>query len=176
VQPLLKVDLELMFLQKRFTQRHKRHRRTATERCQNYLMHLDKGNLPPLNTFWSLSMYNATTFLFVSNSINRYSVSEQKNKFVYNPDSSLDICIQHYKPSGKESNWLPAPKGEFSLILSMYLPGPKIINGTYQILRVQKVVYEKRYKHRVVITHILIIELFQAIFNLIFRIYLSIYT
>ncbi len=59
--------------------------------ANNYLMHFDKGNLPPVNAFWSLSMYNATTFLFVPNSINRYSASEQKNKFVYNPDGSLDI-------------------------------------------------------------------------------------
>jgi hypothetical protein len=108
--------------------------------ANNYLMYFDKGNLPPVNAFWSLSMYNATTFLFVPNSINRYSVSEQKNNFVYNPDGSLDIYIQHEGPSGKESNWLPAPSGDFYMVLRMYLPGPKILNGTYQIPQVQKVV------------------------------------
>ena len=106
----------------------------------NYLMHFDKGNLPPVNAFWSLSMYNATTFMFVPNSINCYSVNEQKNKFMYNPDGSLDVYVQHEEPVGKESNWLPAPKGDFSLILRMYLPGPKVLNGTYQIPQVQKVV------------------------------------
>ncbi len=108
--------------------------------ANNYLMHFDKVNLPPVNASWSLSMYNATTFLFVPNSINRYSVSEQKNRFVYNPDGSLDIHIQHEEPVGKESNWLPAPKGDFSLIFRMYLPGPTVLNGTYQIQQVQKVV------------------------------------
>jgi hypothetical protein len=107
--------------------------------ANNYLMHFDKGNLPPVNAFWSLSMYNATTFLFVPNLINRYSVSEQKNKFVYNQDGSLDIYIQHEEPVGKESNWLAAPNGDFYMILRMYLPGPKVLNGTYQIPQVQKV-------------------------------------
>ncbi len=81
--------------------------------ANNYLMHFDKGNLPPVNAFWSLSMYNTTTHMFVPNSINSYSVSEQKNKFMYNPDGSLDIYIQNEEPVGKESNWLPAPKGDF---------------------------------------------------------------
>ena len=108
--------------------------------ANNYLMHFDKGNLPPVNAFWSLSMYNTTTHMFVPNSINSYSVSEQKNKFMYNPDGSLDIYIQNEEPVGKESNWLPAPKGDFYMILRMYLPGPKVLNGTYQIPQVQKVV------------------------------------
>ncbi len=56
-----------------------------------YLMHFDKGNMPHVDAFWSLSMYNATPYLFVPNSINRYSINEQKNKFMYNPDGSLDI-------------------------------------------------------------------------------------
>ena len=81
-----------------------------------------------------------TTHMFVPNSINRYSLSEQKNKFMYNPDGSLDIYIQRDEPAEKESNWLPAPKGDFYMILRMYLPGPKVLNGTYQIPQVQKVV------------------------------------
>lgn len=108
--------------------------------ANKYLIHFDKGNLPPVNAFWSLSIYNTTTHLFVPNSINRYSVSEQKNKFMYNPDGSLDIPIQRDELAGKESNWLPAPEREFYIILRMYLPGPTVLNGTYQIPQVQKVV------------------------------------
>ena len=105
-----------------------------------YIMHFDKENMPPADAFWSLTMYNATTYMLEPNSINCYSVSEQKNKFVYNPDGSLDIYIQYDEPAGKESNWLPAPKGDFYMILRMYLPGPTVLNGTYQIPQVQKVV------------------------------------
>ena len=104
-----------------------------------YLMHFDKGKTPPVGAFWSISMYNATNYMFVTNSINRHSLGNQKDKFVYNSDSSLDIYIQHDKPPGKESNWLPAPETEFYLILRMAKPGPEILNGTYQIPQVQKV-------------------------------------
>jgi hypothetical protein len=107
--------------------------------ANKYIVHFDKDNMSPVDAFWSLSMYNATTFLFIPNSINRYSVSEQKNKFVYNPDGSLDIYIQH-ESAEKESNWLPALDGDFYMILRMYLPGSKVLNGTYQIPQVQKVV------------------------------------
>ena len=89
--------------------------------------------MPHANAFWSLSMYNATTFLFVPNSINRYSLSEQKNKFMYNPDGSLDIYIKNDEPVGKESTWLPTPKEDFYIVLRLYLPGPTVLNGTYQI-------------------------------------------
>ena len=105
-----------------------------------YLIHFDKGNMPPVDAFWSLSIYNTTTHLFVPNSINRYSLNEQTTGLIYNPDGSLDIYIQHDEPAGKVQNWLPAPEGDFYMILRMYLPGPKVLNGTYQIPQVQKVV------------------------------------
>jgi hypothetical protein len=96
--------------------------------------------MPPIDAFWSLSMYNATTFVFVPNPVNHYSLGDQTTGLMYNPDGSLDIYIQHDEPSGKGSNWLPTPNGDFYLVLRMYLPGPKVLNGTYQITQVQKVV------------------------------------
>jgi hypothetical protein len=104
-----------------------------------YLMHFDKGKTPPVDAFWSISMYNATNYMFVPNSINRYSIGSQKDKFMHNTDGPLDIYIQHDEPSGQESNWLPAPEGKFYMILRMAKPGPEILNGTYQIPQVQKV-------------------------------------
>jgi hypothetical protein len=88
-------------------------------------MHFDKEILPPANAIWSLSAYNATTHMFVPNLIDRYSLGDYKNKFMYNPNGSLDIYIQHDEPSGKGSNWLPAPNGDFYMILRMYLPSPR---------------------------------------------------
>jgi hypothetical protein len=98
-----------------------------------YLIHFDKGKIPPMGAFWAISMYNATTYMFVPNSINRYSLCSQKDKFMYNTDGSLDIYIQHEELVGKESNWLPAPEEKYYLILRMSKPGPEILNGTYQI-------------------------------------------
>ena len=80
-----------------------------------------KGQLPPVQGFWSLTMYDDKYF-FVSNPINRYSISARQ-KLKSNPDGSTDLYIQKDSPGAdKESNWLPAPAGKFVLMLRMYWP------------------------------------------------------
>jgi hypothetical protein len=74
-----------------------------------YVMHFDKGQMPPVDGFWSLTMYDDKYF-FVPNPLNRYTLS-QRNKFVTNPDGSVDLYLQAESPGkAKEANWLPAPK------------------------------------------------------------------
>ncbi|MGA2505750.1 MAG: DUF1214 domain-containing protein [Anaerolineales bacterium] len=68
---------------------------------------------------------------FVANPLNRYSVSDRTG-LAQNPDGSVDIYIQNTAPTGHESNWLPAPTGNFILWLRVYLPGQTILNGEYQ--------------------------------------------
>lgn len=98
-----------------------------------YVMRFPKGQLPPVKGFWSLTMYDAD-FFFVANPINRYSISARQ-KLKANPDGSTDLYIQNESPGAdKESNWLPAPKGKFQLMLRLYWPSetpPSIINGTW---------------------------------------------
>src|SRR5205807_6963293 len=82
----------------------------------SYVLHFDPMDLPPVNGFWSLTMYDDHFFL-IENPLNRYSRSS-KDDLQYNKDGSLDIYIQNEKPSGdKISNWLPSPKGHFNLML-----------------------------------------------------------
>lgn len=99
-----------------------------------YTVHFDKGQTPPVNGFWSITMYDANYF-FVDNPINKFTVSP-RNALQFNPDGSLDIHIQHESPGkDQEANWLPAPSGEFVLMLRMYWPkeeSPSIINGTWK--------------------------------------------
>ena len=84
-------------------------------------MHFEKGHMPPVKAFWSLTMYD-TEFFFVPNSINRYELS-QRNHFITNPDGSFDLYIQAESPGkDKEANWLPAPKGKFALVMRLYWP------------------------------------------------------
>jgi hypothetical protein len=101
--------------------------------ANNYVMHFDKGETPPAEGFWSLTMYDSQYF-FVANPINRYSISPRQN-LKPNPDGSLDLYIQNQTPGAdKEANWLPAPSGKFILMLRMYWPNespPSIINGTW---------------------------------------------
>ena len=103
----------------------------------NYLVHFDKGQTPPVNAFWSITLYNNKSYL-AENPINRYSISQYTEGLKYNPDGSLDIYIQHASPgTDKESNWLPSPNGEFNLVLREYNPKDAILKGEYQITPVQ---------------------------------------
>ncbi|MFN8054440.1 MULTISPECIES: DUF1254 domain-containing protein [unclassified Gordonia (in: high G+C Gram-positive bacteria)] len=108
--------------------------------ANRYTLHFEKGQLPPVNAFWSLTMYDAD-FFFVDNPLNRYTLS-QRNKLVTNPDGSTDLYLQHENPGGqKEANWLPAPSDKFVLMLRLYWPkteSPSILNGTWKPPAVQK--------------------------------------
>jgi hypothetical protein len=87
--------------------------------ANKYVMRLPKGHLPPVEGFWSLTMYDGQYF-FVNNPLNRYSISPRQN-LKTNPDGSTDIYIQKDSPGkDKESNWLPAPPDDFILMLRMY--------------------------------------------------------
>ena len=107
----------------------------------NTSMRFPKGQLPPVTGFWSITMYDGAYF-FVPNPINRYSISARQN-LKTNPDGSTDLYIQKDSPGAdKESNWLPAPPGNFILMLRMYWPNeksPSIINGTWAPPPVKKV-------------------------------------
>jgi len=106
-----------------------------------YVMHFDKGQLPPAKAFWSLTMYNGQ-FFFVENPLNRYKLGSA-NKFVTNADGSVDLYLQHENPgAAKEANWLPAPDGRFIPMLRLYWPEtkpPSILDGTWKIPAVKKV-------------------------------------
>ncbi len=97
----------------------------------DYILHFPPGGLPPNKAFWSLTMGDAKNH-FVPNPISRYSVSD-RSSLVPNADGSVDIYIQNTVPAGHESNWLPAPSGDFILWLRAYLPGQMILDGKYQV-------------------------------------------
>jgi hypothetical protein len=102
---------------------------------KKYVIRFEKGQLPPVNGFWSLTMYDADYF-FVDNKLNRYNLS-QRNRFKTNPDGSVDLYIQHESPGkNKESNWLPAPAGDFVLMMRLYWPkeeAPSILDGSWKL-------------------------------------------
>jgi len=97
-------------------------------------MHFNNGQMPPVNGFWSLTMYDSHYF-FVPNSLNRYTLS-QRDKFVTNADGSVDLYLQSHSPGkAKEPNWLPAPKAAFIAMLRLCWPKerrPSILDGTWR--------------------------------------------
>jgi hypothetical protein len=114
---------------------------TAYDGANRYVLRFPKGQLPPAQGFWSLTMYDANYF-FVANPINRYSISARQN-LKTNPDGSVDLLIQKDSPGAdKESNWLPAPAGKFVLMMRLYWPDdgdPSILDGSWTIPPVTRV-------------------------------------
>ncbi len=96
-----------------------------------YTITFVKGQLPPVNGFWSLTLYNEFHF-FAQNEINRYSMGTKSKQLKFNADGSLTLYVQADPPAGdKRSNWLPAPKADFSLYIRAYWPQEAIRNGTW---------------------------------------------
>jgi hypothetical protein len=96
-----------------------------------YVLHFNKSELPPVNAFWSLTMYDKDGY-FVENPLHRYAARDSLLK--KNPDGSVDIYVQADSPGkDREVNWLPAPKdGPFTLLLRMYWPKQPVLDGTYR--------------------------------------------
>jgi hypothetical protein len=106
-----------------------------------YVLHFDKGQEPPAEAFWSITMYDPQ-FFFVPNQLNRYTISA-RDKLKKNSDGSIDIYIQNKSPGAdKEANWLPAPADKFNLMMRMYWPKekpPSILDGSWKPPAVRQV-------------------------------------
>ena len=106
-----------------------------------YVLSFPPASLPPVDGFWSLTMYrtdeNNRRWL-VPNVINRYSLGNHTPGLRYRSDGSLEILIQHDRPPADEQNWLPAPEGRFLLTLRAYLPRRELREGEYTIPDVQR--------------------------------------
>lgn len=99
---------------------------------KKYILHFDKGQNPPVNAFWSITMYGPDDLL-VANPINRFAIGD-RDRLTYNKDGSLDIFIQRENPGkDKAANWLPAGKEAFSLTMRLYWPKEQLINGNWKI-------------------------------------------
>jgi hypothetical protein len=90
--------------------------------------------MPPVDAFWSLTMYNVPKFLLVSNPINRYSIGDRTPGLQISADGSLTIYLEHDSPGpDQESNWLPTPAGDFRPIMRMYQPKAAILTADYEL-------------------------------------------
>jgi len=106
--------------------------------AHDYVLHFDE--LPPVDAFWSLTMYDVPKFYLVANEINRFSIGDRTPGLQYNPDGSLDLYIQHAAPAAeKRSNWLPAPEGDFRPLMRMYQSRDAILNGSYRLPGIRRV-------------------------------------
>ena len=96
----------------------------------NYVLRFEKGKLPPIDAFWSVTAYDTEGY-FIPNALKRQAIGD-RDKLESNPDGSLDLYIQSDSPgSGKEANWLPVAKSAFTLLMRLYSPRNEILDGTW---------------------------------------------
>lgn len=96
---------------------------------KRYVWHLGNGELPPVDAFWSLTLYDPEGFQ-VANTLDRFAIGD-RDDLAFNDDGSLDIYIQHEQPPEGTSNWLPAPAGEFNLTARLYSPRSEALDGSW---------------------------------------------
>lgn len=109
--------------------------------ANKYTLTFEKGQFPPANAFWSVTMYNLPQSLLVENSINRYLInSPMLSDLTTNADGSLTLYIQNEEPSAdKKSNWLPAPEKGFWMPIRIYWPKEEALKGEWKAPAVKKV-------------------------------------
>ena len=95
---------------------------------------------PPVEAFWSLTMYDASDFYLVANTIDRYSIGDRTPGLATDGDGSVTIYIQRDAPDGdRQLNWLPTPDGRFRPLIRIYQPRPEILNGDYVLPAITRV-------------------------------------
>jgi hypothetical protein len=108
------------------------HKLAPLSSAHRYLLHFAAGKLPPVNAFWSLTMYDQQLFL-VPNALSRYAIGNRTSGLRSSSDGSLEIVIQQARPRTVSANWLPAPKGAFVLALRLYQPKPSVLQGRWPL-------------------------------------------
>lgn len=109
------------------------------EGSNRYVLHFTKDDLPPVEAFWSVTMYDAEGFQ-VLNKLNRFAIGD-RDDLKYNPDGSLDLYIQADSPgSDQESNWLPSPSsGVLGVTMRLYAPKAQALDGRWVPPAIQRV-------------------------------------
>jgi hypothetical protein len=102
--------------------------------ANRYTVRFPPGQLPPVNAFWSMTMYDLPESLLVANPINRYLInSPMLPQLVKDSDDGLTLYFQNDSPGkDKEPNWLPAPKGPFVVYMRLYWPKAEALDGTWK--------------------------------------------
>jgi hypothetical protein len=102
--------------------------------ANRYTVHFAADQMPPVNAFWSLTMYNLPQSLLVANPLNRYLLNKPMlPQFVKDADGGYTFYVQNESPGkDKEPNWLPAPKGPFFIAMRLYWPKEEALNGTWK--------------------------------------------
>jgi hypothetical protein len=102
-----------------------------------YQLHFEAGQMPPVDGFWSLSLYTLGDSQLAPNELRRYSIGDRSKDLHYNDDGSLTITLSYAQPDSKLANWLPAPEGYFVAVMRLYEPSDAALDNSYQLPRIK---------------------------------------
>lgn len=102
-----------------------------------YRLHFADGGQVPAGAFWSVTLYGEDRYL-APNALGRYALGN-RSPLARNADGSLTLHVSHQPPPGPQENWLPAPQGNFYLILRLYHPQPAFLNGSYRLPPLERI-------------------------------------
>lgn len=100
--------------------------------ASRYRMRFAAGALPPVDAFWSLTLYDGNYFLF-GNPLDRYGLNDRTEGLRFGDDGSLELLVQADEPATGPANWLPAPRGDFQLVFRTYQPRQPLLDGSYKL-------------------------------------------
>jgi hypothetical protein len=103
--------------------------------ADQFRLRFPPGGTPPVDSFWSMTMYSGSNLALYENAIKRYAIGSATEGLVFDDDGSLEIAIQHDEPTDTKVNWLPAPEGPFMMIIRLYQPSEDLLEGRYEMPR-----------------------------------------
>ena len=107
----------------------------ALDGTHRYRLRFAPDALPPVDAFWSITLYDARDYMLVDNPIDRYAIGDRTPGLRPDADGGLTLHIQHDQPAAadEQANWLPAPMGNFYLCLRAYVPREELLDGRYEV-------------------------------------------
>jgi hypothetical protein len=96
----------------------------------DYVLHFEESELPPVDAFWSITMYDQNGFQ-AANELHRFAIGD-RDPLSFNSDGSLDVYVQHTNPgTERQANWLPAPNGPLGITMRLYAPKQSVLAGAW---------------------------------------------
>ncbi|MFM5948056.1 MAG: DUF1254 domain-containing protein [Novosphingobium sp.] len=106
---------------------------------RRYRIRFAKGQLPPVDAFWSLTAYDRTTSQLVENPLRRYNIGDRTKGLRYDKDGGLTLYLSGSRPPQGSSNWLPVPIGTFHVVMRLYLPRKQALDGSYLLPEIERI-------------------------------------
>lgn len=107
--------------------------------ARQYRIRFPKGQLPPVDAFWSLTAYDRATSQLVANGLKRYNIGDRTRGLRFDKDGSLSLYLSSTRPASGTANWLPVPPGTYHVVMRLYLPRAEALDGRYVLPPIERI-------------------------------------